>query len=162
GHRRPGAARARAARRRPRPRRRAARLPGGAAGGGGGGDVGPADAAVLPTAAQDAGAELARALSTPPRRGGRSGAGAVEVVGMAWRAIRANVLRSVLTTLGIVIGVAAVVALTSVGAGVTAGITERLTSLGTNLLTVTGRFGGGGFGLVRGGGRPSVTLADAE
>src|SRR5690606_39778059 len=46
--------------------------------------------------------------------------------------------------------------------GVTAGITERLTSLGTNLLTVTGRFGGGGFGLVRGGGRPSVTLDDAE
>lgn len=122
----------------------------------------PAEAAVLPTAAQDARAELARVLSTPPRRGRRSGAGPVEVVGMAWRAIRANVLRSVLTTLGIVIGVAAVVALTSVGAGVTAGITERLTSLGTNLLTVTGRFGGGGFGLVRGGGRPSVTLADAE
>ena len=91
-----------------------------------------------------------------------SGLGAREVLVIAWRSIRANVLRSILTTLGIVIGVAAVVALTSIGAGVTASITENLTSLGTNLLTVSSSSGGGGPGLVRGGGAQSVTLADAE
>jgi putative ABC transport system permease protein len=94
------------------------------------------------------------------RRSG--GLGMMEVTVIAWRSIRANVLRSVLTTLGIVIGVAAVVALTSIGAGVTASITANLTSLGTNLLTVSSAIGGGGGGLVRGGAPQSVTLGDAE
>jgi putative ABC transport system permease protein len=39
---------------------------------------------------------------------------------MAWRNLSGNMLRSVLTALGIIIGVAAVVALTAVGAGVNA------------------------------------------
>lgn len=96
---------------------------------------------------------------TPSRRRGLP---LREVLVMAWRSIRANVMRSVLTTLGIIIGVAAVVALTSLGAGVNARITSQLTSLGSNLLTVRTASGGGGFGLVRSGARQSVTLEDAQ
>ncbi len=83
---------------------------------------------------------------------------------VAWRAILGNPLRSVLTTLGVIIGVAAVVALTMVGRGSTANITRTLQSLGTNLLTIGSAAGprGGGFGLVRFGGPQTITLADAE
>ena len=86
---------------------------------------------------------------------------ALEPLTIAWRSIRANVLRSALTTLGIIIGVAAVIALTSLGTGVTASVTARISSLGTNLLTISTQRGGGGGGLVRGGGRQTVTLQDA-
>ncbi|GIW29253.1 MAG: ABC transporter permease [Meiothermus sp.] len=87
-----------------------------------------------------------------------------QVFRIAWRAILGNPLRSVLTTLGVIIGVAAVVALTMVGQGSTANITRSLQSLGTNLLTIGSNTGGrgGGFGLVRFGGPQTITLADAE
>ena len=67
---------------------------------------------------------------------------------IALRALRANMLRSSLTVLGIVIGVAAVVALLSIGRGATASITSRVSSLGSNLVTVSAqlRFGPGGAG----------------
>jgi putative ABC transport system permease protein len=67
---------------------------------------------------------------------------------IALRALRANLLRSSLTVLGIVIGVAAVVALLSIGRGATASITSRVSSLGSNLVTVSAafRFGPGGAG----------------
>lgn len=66
---------------------------------------------------------------------------------IALRALRANLLRSGLTVLGIVIGVAAVVALLSIGAGVTSGITSRVSSLGSNLVTISQQrsFGAGGI-----------------
>ncbi|MHC1740395.1 MAG: ABC transporter permease [Anaerolineaceae bacterium] len=65
---------------------------------------------------------------------------------IALRALRANLLRSSLTVLGIVIGVAAVVALLSIGRGATSSITSRVSSLGSNLITVSAemRFGPGG------------------
>lgn len=117
----------------------------------------------LPTALEQ---ERKRSSRTTTRTGrkayARTGLGPAAVLQIAWRSIRANVLRSILTTLGIVIGVAAVVALTSVGAGVTASITENLTSLGTNLLTLSSSRGGGGAGLVRGGAGQTITLSDAE
>jgi putative ABC transport system permease protein len=56
---------------------------------------------------------------------------------VALRALRANMLRSSLTVLGIVIGVAAVVALLSIGRGATKGITSSVESMGTNLITVS-------------------------
>ncbi|HLR45793.1 MAG TPA: ABC transporter permease [Deinococcales bacterium] len=91
------------------------------------------------------------------------GLGLVEIMRVSVRSISANLFRSVLTALGIIIGVASVVTLTSVGAGTTAEVTDSLSSLGTNLLTVTGSSGrGGGFGIVRGGPGQSVTVADAE
>ena len=55
---------------------------------------------------------------------------------LALRAIRRNVMRSVLTVLGIVIGVAAVIAMVNLGGGATAKVSNQITSLGTNLLIV--------------------------
>jgi len=59
-----------------------------------------------------------------------------ENIKIAFRALRANKMRSVLTILGIVIGVATVVALLSIGEGATASITSQIQSGGSNLLTV--------------------------
>lgn len=69
---------------------------------------------------------------------------------LAFREIRRHVLRSFLTTLGIIIGVAAVVTMVTLGNGATAAISSQISSLGSNLLTVRP---GQGFG--RGGGGPS-------
>lgn len=55
---------------------------------------------------------------------------------IALRAIRANVMRSALTMLGIVVGVAAVIAMVSVGRGASFQVAERIASLGANLLVV--------------------------
>ena len=55
---------------------------------------------------------------------------------MAFRALRANKLRSALTMLGIIIGVSAVIALLSVWRGVEKYIADAFGSIGTNLLFV--------------------------
>ena len=55
---------------------------------------------------------------------------------LALREIRRNVLRSFLTTLGIVIGVGAVITMVTIGGGATAQVTEQIASLGSNLLMV--------------------------
>ncbi|HSC89260.1 MAG TPA: ABC transporter permease [Polyangiaceae bacterium] len=55
---------------------------------------------------------------------------------MALRELRRNVLRSVLTTLGIVIGVAAVVALVTLGEGATRKVTQDISNMGVNMLTL--------------------------
>jgi putative ABC transport system permease protein len=62
---------------------------------------------------------------------------------LALREIRRNLLRSGLTTLGIVIGIAAVIIMVTVGNGVTAKVSEQISSLGSNLLMV--RAGGRGL-----------------
>ena len=49
---------------------------------------------------------------------------------LALREIRRHILRSILTTLGIIIGVAAVVTMVTLGNGVTASVQEELSSLG--------------------------------
>jgi putative ABC transport system permease protein len=69
---------------------------------------------------------------------------------MALREIRRNTMRSILTSLGIVIGVGAVIALVSVGQGATAKVTADVSKLGNNMLTLMpgamrrGPPGGGG------------------
>ncbi|HBI16206.1 MAG TPA: multidrug ABC transporter substrate-binding protein [Desulfobulbaceae bacterium] len=55
---------------------------------------------------------------------------------LALREIRRNVMRSLLTMLGIVIGVAAVIAMVTIGGGATAQVTEQIASMGSNLLMV--------------------------
>ena len=60
-----------------------------------------------------------------------------ENIKIAFRALRANKMRSILTILGIVIGVATVVALLSIGEGATASITSSIQSGGSNLLTIS-------------------------
>lgn len=56
---------------------------------------------------------------------------------LAIREIRRNVLRSGLTTLGVVIGIAAVIAMVSLGEGATKRVTGDIASLGRNLIIVS-------------------------
>ncbi|HLV06630.1 MAG TPA: ABC transporter permease [Croceibacterium sp.] len=55
---------------------------------------------------------------------------------LAFREIRRHILRSFLTTLGIIIGVAAVITMVTLGRGVTADIEEQISSLGSNMFIV--------------------------
>lgn len=59
-----------------------------------------------------------------------------ETVLVALAAIRANALRSFLTTLGIVIGVGAVIAMVALGEGAQRRIQSEIERMGTNVLTV--------------------------
>lgn len=70
---------------------------------------------------------------------------------IAWTALRSNLLRSILTTLGIVIGVASVIVLVAVGSGARSEVQKRIEALGSNMLVVfsgsrrfRGRAGGEG------------------
>jgi len=68
-----------------------------------------------------------------------------EIVIVALAAIRANLLRSFLTTLGIIIGVSAVIAVVALGEGAQQQVNEQIENMGTNVLTVRpgqSRFGG--------------------
>jgi putative ABC transport system permease protein len=56
---------------------------------------------------------------------------------LASREIRRNVLRSVLTILGIVIGVAAVITMVTIGGGVSVQVRQQIASMGSNLLMVS-------------------------
>ncbi len=81
---------------------------------------------------------------------------------IALRALRRNVLRSVLTALGIIIGVAAVIATFSIGNGAKSQVEAQVASLGQNVITVfSGSMTGGG---TRGGwgSSPTLTVEDYE
>jgi len=60
----------------------------------------------------------------------------LEAVRLAVTALRANLMRSILTMLGIFIGVAAVISTVAVGSGARAVVIEQIRSLGTNLVIV--------------------------
>jgi putative ABC transport system permease protein len=60
-----------------------------------------------------------------------------EIIWVALGAIRANKLRSFLTTLGIIIGVSAVIALVSLGEGARRTVEEQISRMGTNVLTIS-------------------------
>lgn len=75
----------------------------------------------------------------------------IDSLAVAGTALRANLLRSILTTLGIVIGVASVIILVAVGSGARSEVDKRIASLGSNMLVVSsgssrsfGRSGGAG------------------
>ena len=55
---------------------------------------------------------------------------------LAWRELRANFLRSILTTLGIIVGVAAVVIVVTLGSGLTKKVTSDIAAMGRNMLIV--------------------------
>ncbi len=61
---------------------------------------------------------------------------AVAAVRAAWRALTINLLRSVLTMLGIIIGVGAVITMVAIGAGAQARVEEQIQSLGTNIMLI--------------------------
>src|SRR5260221_14664728 len=58
------------------------------------------------------------------------------VLRMSVLALRRNVMRSVLTTLGIVIGVAAVIAMMEIGKGSSTAVKQTIASMGANNLLV--------------------------
>jgi len=63
-----------------------------------------------------------------------------ESLRMALRALHANVFRTVLTLLGIVIGVGSVVAMLAIGEGAKQQVIAQIGQMGTNLLTVRPQF----------------------
>ena len=67
---------------------------------------------------------------------------------LALRAIRRNLMRSILTILGIVIGIAAVITLVTLGNGATKSVADQIASMGTNqIMLIPGqRFGPGSEG----------------
>ncbi|MFN4281028.1 MAG: ABC transporter permease [Alphaproteobacteria bacterium] len=80
----------------------------------------------------------------------------------ALQSLKVNVLRSALTTLGIVIGVGAVIAMVAIGAGAESRVNELIKSLGSNLLMITpGSVTQGGVRLGTGT-RFTLTEDDAE
>lgn len=60
----------------------------------------------------------------------------LNILRAAWQGVTANLMRSVLTTLGILIGVAAVIVLVAVGNGSAKAVEESISALGTNTLTI--------------------------
>ena len=96
----------------------------------------------------------------PPGR--RAGLSHAEAGGAALRALAANKLRAMLTSLGIFIGVAAVIVTVAVGAGARQQVLSQIQSLGANLLLVWGsnvRMGGVSLGA---GQRPNMSWDDAQ
>ena len=82
----------------------------------------------------------------------------VEAVKMAFRSLRANLFRTALTLLGVVIGVSAVVAMLAIGQGSQKEVMARFESLGPNLMFV--RPGAPGQRM-RGDAVATLTLDDA-
>ena len=77
---------------------------------------------------------------------------------LALRAILRNLMRSVLTMLGIVIGVSAVITMVTLGNGATQSVRAQIAGMGSNLLIV---LPGQGFG-PGAGDAPRFRIADAE
>src|ERR1044071_206505 len=81
---------------------------------------------------------------------------------IAFRALRRNKMRTILTMLGIIIGVAAVIAMVGIGNGAKAQVEARIASLGENIIIISSgsttasgiRTGWGGAGTLK--------LEDAE
>jgi putative ABC transport system permease protein len=83
-------------------------------------------------------------------------------ISVAFRALRRNKMRSVLTALGIIIGVAAVIAMVGIGNGAKAQVEAQIASLGENIILV---FSGSvtSSGIRTGwGGAGSLKIEDAE
>jgi ABC-type antimicrobial peptide transport system permease subunit len=81
---------------------------------------------------------------------------------MALRALRRNVMRSLLTCLGIIIGIAAVIAMMEIGRGSSHSIEKTIASLGANVIQMDPAHiivGGVNSGA---GGRPTLTPMDAD
>jgi putative ABC transport system permease protein len=80
-------------------------------------------------------------------------------------ALLANVTRSLLTMLGIVIGISSVIVMLAIGNGAQSSIESSISSLGSNILTISpggGRQRVGGVAQGRSNGQQSLTREDAE
>ena len=80
---------------------------------------------------------------------------------MAVNSLKVNMLRSALTSLGVIIGVSAVIIMLAVGTGASKKVTENMEAMGTNILTVrsaSAKTGGVHMGM---GTKPTLTSKDA-
>src|SRR5437867_6432140 len=84
------------------------------------------------------------------------------IIRVAFKALGRNLMRSILTMLGIIIGVGAVIAMVSIGQGAQATISQQIANAGSNMLYVwPGSFNQGGF--KSGAGTMStLTVEDAQ
>jgi len=83
-----------------------------------------------------------------------------EIIAVALSAIRANKLRSFLTSLGIIIGVAAVITMVALGTGAQKAVQDRIQALGSDILSI---YAGQSFrGGVAMSDRVSLTTDDAN
>jgi len=82
-----------------------------------------------------------------------------ETLRVAFDAVIANKLRSLLTMLGVIIGIAAVITMVALGEGAQRSVQDRMEALGTNVLTV--RAGQSMFGGVDRG-QQTLTIDDAK
>jgi putative ABC transport system permease protein len=78
---------------------------------------------------------------------------------LAFRELRRNVMRSLLTMLGIIIGVAAVIVVVTLGSGATQQVGQQVASLGSNLLMISV---GKRMGPGQTSGAEAFKIADAE
>ncbi|MGB9892245.1 ABC transporter permease [Thermodesulfovibrio yellowstonii] len=72
----------------------------------------------------------------------------LNMINVALKETRRNILRSILTVLGIVIGVSSVITMVTVGSGATEQVKQQIASMGSNILMITPgkRFGPGQAG----------------
>ncbi|UOF88668.1 ABC transporter permease [Fodinisporobacter ferrooxydans] len=86
----------------------------------------------------------------------------LESINVAFRSVKSNTMRSILTMLGIIIGVAAVIAMVAIGQGASASVSSRIQGLGSNLLIVMpGQAKQGGVSMGAGS-LDTLTLDDAN
>ncbi len=83
------------------------------------------------------------------------------VFSISLRAIKANKMRSTLTSLGIIIGVAAVIVMLSIGNGAQIMIAEQIKSVGSNLIMVLSGASTSSGARMGGGSQPTLKLGDA-
>lgn len=81
---------------------------------------------------------------------------------IALRSLKVNKMRSILTSLGIIIGVAAVIIMLSVGEGAKGKISKQIESMGSNLLMVMSGSSTSGGVRVGGGSQPTLKITDAK
>ena len=81
---------------------------------------------------------------------------------LASHALRRNVMRSVLTCLGIIIGIAAVIAMMEIGRGSSYSIEQTIASLGANVIQIDPSDTAVGGVSSGGGGRVTLTPEDAD
>lgn len=81
---------------------------------------------------------------------------------IALRAVKANKMRSILTSLGIIIGVAAVIVMLAIGNGAQLTIQNEMKSMGTNLIMIRSGTSTSGGQRMGHGSQPSMKAADGN
>lgn len=84
------------------------------------------------------------------------------ILKIAIRAIQANKMRSILTSLGIIIGVAAVIVMLSIGNGAQISIQNEIKSMGSNLINVRSGSSTSGGARMGHGSQPTLKNGDAD